>query len=89
MRSSSTKRAAPLVTPSVASTHEVPIVGWPAKGTSRAGVKMRMAATQSVRVEGNTNTVSAWFVSRAIACISRSSRPRASSRTARPLPARI
>ena len=29
------------------------------------------AATHSGRVAGNTNIVSAWFISRAIACISR------------------
>jgi hypothetical protein len=40
--SSRTKREARLVPrPCVASTHAVPMVGWPAKGTSRAGVKMR------------------------------------------------
>lgn len=71
---------------SVASTHAVPMVGCPAKGTSRAGVKIRTRAAQSGRVGGRRNVVSEQFISRAMACISPSSRLFASKTTASGFP---
>ena len=73
---------------SVASTHAVPMVGWPANGTSRAGVKIRTRAAQSGRVGGSRNVVSEQFISRAMACISASERPAASNTTASGFPRR-
>src|SRR6185503_482376 len=57
-----------------------------AKGTSRAGVKIRTRAAQSLRVGGSRNVVSEQFISRAMACISASERPVASKTTARGFP---
>ena len=86
--SSRTNREAPSgAIPCAASTHAVPTVGCPAKGNSRAGVKIRSAATQSGRDGGKRNTVSDKFISRAIFCMTASSSPRASRSTASGLPA--
>jgi hypothetical protein len=62
------------------------MVGCSAKGTSRAGVKIRSAATQSGRVGGKRKTVSERFISRAICCMRLSSSPRASRSTASGFP---
>ncbi len=85
--SSSENRVVPGAScPRDASTQLVPTVGWPANGTSRAGVKIRTRAAQSERVGGSTNVVSERFISRATACISSSARPRPSRTTASGLP---
>ena len=60
---------------SSASSTAVPTVGWPANGSSRAGVKMRSRARCSGSSGGNTNTVSGRLNSRAIVCIAAVSRP--------------
>ena len=70
----------------MASTHAVPMVGWPANGISRAGVKIRTRASQSGRVGGSRNVVSEQFISRAMACISASESPAASNTTASGFP---
>ena len=85
--SSSAKRS-PTATPSSRRTNAVPIVGWPAKTISRAGVKIRTRATQPGRVAGRTNVVSDRLSSRASFCIVPSSMPDASVKTARALPSR-
>ena len=54
---------------SSASRIAVPIVGWPAKGSSRPGVKMRTRAECAGFSGFRTNTVSDRLSSRAIACI--------------------
>ena len=72
--------------PSVASTHDVPMVGCPANGTSRAGVKMRTRAAQSPRVGFRRKVVSEQFISRAIFCITPPSGPSAPSTTASGFP---
>ena len=53
----------------------VPTVGWPAKGSSCAGVKMRALAECAGFSAGSTKTVSERLNSRAIACIAALSRP--------------
>ena len=70
------------------STNAVPSVGWPANGSSTAGVKILMRTSASSFEGGRTNTVSERFVSFASACIVSSSRSRASVKTASWLPAR-
>src|SRR5271166_2996763 len=65
----------------------VPTVGWPANGSSRAGVKILARAVLTGFLGSNANTVSDRFNSRAIACIRRSSRPSLSRTTASGLPA--
>lgn len=55
--------------PTASSTSAVPMVGWPAKGSSDPGVKMRTAQVTSGRSGGKTKVVSLRFSSRAIACI--------------------
>src|SRR5260370_22355251 len=64
-----------------------PTVGWPAKGNSRAGVKMRTRAVFTGSRGGMTKTVSDRLNSRAIACMRASSSPVESSTTASGLPA--
>jgi len=64
-----------------------PTVGWPAKGSSRPGVKMRRRARCRASSGGSTNTVSDRLNSPAIACIAAVSSPSASSTTASGLPA--
>jgi hypothetical protein len=64
----------------------VPTLGWPANGTSRRGLKMRMRWVASVATGGSTKVVSGSRVQRAIACMRASSRPSASSTTASGLP---
>ncbi len=71
-----------------ASSTAVPTVGWPANGSSRAGVKMRSRARCAGSSGANTNTVSGWLNSRAIACIAAASSPSGSSTTASGLPAK-
>ncbi len=64
-----------------ASTNAEPSVGWPAKGSSVTGVKIRMRACPPSRA-GRTYTVSEKPISFASACIVTSSRSRASVNTA-------
>jgi hypothetical protein len=64
------------------STNAAPSVGWPANGSSRAGVKIRIRTSASSDDGGSTKTVSERFVSRAISCISSPVRSRASVKTA-------
>ena len=52
--------------PSRVSTNAVPMVGWPAVGSSRAGVKMRTLQWQAGSAAGSTNVVSDRFSSRAM-----------------------
>ena len=52
-----------------ASRIAVPIVGWPAKGSSRSGVKMRTRAECAGFCGFSTNTVSDRLSSRAMVCI--------------------
>ena len=70
-----------------ASSAAVPTVGWPAKGSSRAGVKILMLAVLIGFRGSNTNTVSERLNSAAIACMWASSSPSLSSTTASGLPA--
>jgi len=60
----------------------------PANGSSRTGVKMRRRARCAGLSGANTNTVSGWLNSRAIACIAAVSSPSVSSTTASELPAK-
>ena len=69
------------------STKAAPSVGCPAKGSSAAGVKMRMRTSAPSACGGSTKTVSDRFVSRASRCIVSESRSRASVKTASWLPA--
>jgi hypothetical protein len=71
---------------SKASSAPVPTVGWPAKGSSRAGVKMRTRAVCAACSGLSTNTVSDRLNSRAIFCMRAPSSPSASSTTASGLP---
>jgi len=64
------------------STNAVPSVGWPANGSSVAGVKIRMRTSAPSACGGSTNTVSEKFISLARACIVSGSRSRASVKTA-------
>ena len=61
--------------PARARAKAVPMVGWPAKSSSRPGVKMRTRAAHSGRVGGRRNAVSDRFISRAICCNSSSVSP--------------
>ena len=65
-----------------ASTNAAPSVGCPANGSSVPGVKIRSFLVCAGSSGGNTNTVSERLSSRAIACISRASRPSAAGKTA-------
>ena len=47
----------------------MPIVGWPAIGSSSPGVKIRMRTSVPGVSGGSTNVVSEKFISLAIACI--------------------
>ena len=67
-------------------TNAAPSVGWPANGSSTAGVKIRMRTSAVGSVGGRTKTVSESFVSRASSCISSTVRSRASVKTASWLP---
>jgi hypothetical protein len=71
--------------PAVARANAVPTLGWPAKGTSIVGVKIRTRRVCPASA-GSTNVLSENLNSRAICCICRSERPRASGSTARGLP---
>ena len=64
----------------------MPSVGCPANGSSTAGVKIRIRACPPDS-GGSTKTVSDRFSSRASRCISSSSSPRASVKTASGFPA--
>ncbi len=64
----------------------MPTLGWPANGSSSAGVKMRTRASPSPS-GGSTKVVSERFISLAIACICTAVRPSASGNTASGLPA--
>jgi transcription antitermination factor NusA-like protein len=70
-----------------ASSAAVPTVGWPAKGSSRAGVKILTLAVLIGFRGSKTNTVSERLNSAAIACMRASSSPTESSTTASGLPA--
>ena len=87
--SSSTTTASCSPSPKRSSARQtaVPTVGWPANGSSRAGVKMRTRAECAGFSAGSTNTVSDRLNSRAIVCMAASSSPSASSTTASGLPA--
>jgi len=87
MPSSSAKRVVPGGSrPRDARTHAVPIVGWPANGSSRRGVKILTRKAHSGLVAGRMKVVSERFISSAIACISSSRRSRPSRITARGFP---
>ena len=64
----------------------MPTLGWPAKGSSSAGVKMRTRASPPAS-GGSTNVVSERFISLAMACICTAVSPSASGNTASGLPA--
>jgi hypothetical protein len=81
-----TRPSAAGTTPSSASKNQVPITGWPASGSSSVVVKMRSRASARLFVGRWTNTVSAKFISRAIACILARGSPSPSVTTARGLP---
>src|SRR5205823_8686699 len=86
--SSSVKFSAPPGTrPSLARTQAVPTVGWPAKGSSLNGVKMRTRAACVGSSGGRTKVVSEKFISRAMRCMVSAERSRPSSTTASWLPA--
>ena len=88
MPSSSTRSLPALARSDSASSTAVPTVGWPANGSSRAGVKMRSRARCPGSAGANTKTVSGWLNSRAIACMASPSSPCGSSTTASGLPAK-
>jgi len=69
----------------LAATIAAPSTGCPAKGSSAAGVNMRMATSPSCS-GASTNTVSESFSSRARRCMSSAEIPRASVNTASWLP---
>ena len=84
-----TNRSRPgAMTPLRASANVLPIVGWPAAGSSFAGVKMRIRTSVPLAgcSGGSTNVVSEKFISFAIACIVSVERPRPSRNTASWLP---
>ena len=62
------------------------MVGCPAMGISRPGVKMRMRASVPADSAGRTNVLSEKFISLASICIPAVSSPRASRKTASWLP---
>jgi hypothetical protein len=70
-----------------ASTNAEPSVGWPAKRSSVAGVKIRIRACPPCS-GGSTNTVSEKFISRASGWSISSGISRASVKTASWLPSR-
>jgi energy-coupling factor transporter ATP-binding protein EcfA2 len=74
------------IAPLRASANVVPIVGWPAVGSSSPGVKMRRRASVPGCSAGSTNVVSEKFISFAIACIVSVGSPRPSRKTASWLP---
>ena len=67
----------------------VPTVGWPAKGTSWRGVKIRTLAVPASVSGGPINTVSERFISSAMRCISSDGRCVAFGNTARGLPPNV
>jgi len=71
-----------LTTPVVARTWAVPTVGWPAKGSSRPGVKIRTRAVWAGLSGGRTKVVSEKLNSRAIGRNRAGSIGRASGKTA-------
>ncbi len=89
--SNTTRVASPAsaMSPMLASTCAVPMVGWPAKGSSAAGVKMRRRRVCPGRSGGRTKTVSDRLSSRATACICRPESPAASGNTASGLPPKM
>ena len=70
------------ITPDRASANVLPMVGWPAIGSSSAGVKMRIRTSVPGPSGGSTNVDSEKFISLAIACIVSAARPRPSRNTA-------
>ena len=77
-----TRRAVP--GPIFPSTHPAPTRGWPAKGISAAGVKMRAWGTPGL--VQSRNTVSEKARSAAMACMDAGSRPVTSVTTPRGFP---
>ena len=73
------------ITPDEAKTNAVPMFGWPANGTSKAGVKIRTYRVFPFS-GGKTNELSEKLNSRAICCICLSESPSASGNTARGFP---
>ena len=69
-----------------ARTSAVPTLGWPAKPNSTVGVKMRTTASNPGSAGAQTNEVSEYPNSAAIACICSVLRPSPSSTTASGLP---
>ena len=85
-----TKLACPfLITPRSASAKVLPIVGWPAIGSSVPGVKMRMRTSVPAASAGRMNVHSEKFISLVIACICAVDSPRASWNTASWLPSNM
>ena len=80
--------ASPETMPSSARTQAVPMVGWPANGSSAAGVKMRTFAACLESSGGSTKVVSEKFISCAIRCMVLAERSLPSRTTASWLPAR-
>jgi hypothetical protein len=66
-----------------------PTVGWPAKGNSCLGVKMRTCARCAGLFAGRMKVVSERLNSPAIACMAASSRPSLSNTTASGFPASL
>ena len=71
-----------------ASANVLPMVGWPAIGTSRPGVKIRIRTSVPVASAGIRNVLSEKFISAASLCIVAVSRSRASGNTASWLPSK-
>jgi hypothetical protein len=74
------------IVPSAASAKVLPIVGWPAIGSSEPGVKIRIftrAGPPGVAPSaGKMNVLSEKFISRAIACICSVESPSGAGNTA-------
>ena len=70
------------MTPLSASANVVPMVGWPAIGSSLPGVKMRIRMSVSGRSAGRRNVLSEKFISRVSTCICSVVNPAASGNTA-------
>ena len=84
---SSSVKSSAFTIPSSASTHAVPMVGWPANGSSSWGVKMRTFAACARSSGGRMKVVSEKFISRAMRCMAFADRSWPSRTTASWLPA--
>ncbi len=78
--------AAPNKVPRSATETAVPTLGWPANGSSAAGVKIRTRAVVAAFSGGNTNVVSDRLNSAAMRCMSVVDRASAPYTTATGLP---